>query len=94
MPTFYVVFSGPVVDQPNHPRARKTVEGLTVNAASAEGACFHAARVTVGDAVPTAVYDADGKIVWGAGPEAIAVPRPTPPMQDGSGLPDVVQSYA
>lgn len=94
MPTFYVVFSGPVVDQPDHPRARKTVEGLQVAAPSATAACFHAARVTRGGGEPTAVYDEGGKIVWGAGVEAIVVPPDAAPLADGSGVPEETQSYA
>lgn len=89
MPRFHVVFSQPVIDQPDHPEARRTVEGLTVNAPSASAACFHAARVTRGDGEPVAVYDKLGRLVWGAGPEAIVIPPPAEPLQDGSGEPDI-----
>lgn len=94
MPTFYVVFSAPVVDQPDHPEARQVVEGLTVHAPTADGACFHAARVTRGEGVPRAVYDASGLLVWGAGVESIVIPPAVAPFQDGSGEPEIAQSYA
>lgn len=94
MPIFYVVFSAPVVDQPDHPEARQVVEGLTVHAPTADGACFHAARVTRGEGVPQAVYNDTGNIVWGSGPESIVIPPVAPPLQDGSGVPEVAQSYA
>lgn len=93
MPIFYVVFSAPVVDQPDHPEARQVVEGLSVHAPTASGACFHAARVTRGDGEPKAVYDETGNLVWGAGVESIVVPPVAPPLQDGSGAPELSQTY-
>lgn len=78
MPTYVVTFQTTAIDQPDHPKAQKQVEGLRVHAPDPQSACFHAARVTRGG-IPSAVYDGAGVLVWGAGPEAITIPPPTPP---------------
>ena len=80
MPVYVVSFNQTVVDQPDHPQASREVDGLRVHAPSAEAACFHAARVTRGVGVPIAVYDEDGQLVWGSGPEAITIPPPAAPL--------------
>lgn len=80
MPKFLVLFSAPVVDQPDHEKARKVVTQLPVSAATASSAFFHAARVTRGDGHPVGVYDVAGIRVYGEGPETIIPAPPTPPQ--------------
>lgn len=78
MPTFVVVFQTTAIDQPDHPKVARQVDGLRVHAADAASACFHAARVTRAG-IPAAVYDETGQIAWGAGPETIRIPDPQIP---------------
>ena len=49
MPTFLVRFPQPVVYQPDHPQARRTITDLLVHAPDALGAQMHAVRVVQGD---------------------------------------------
>lgn len=89
MPKFLVFFSGPVVDQPDHPRVARPLPvgtALVVQAADAVAACFHAARVTRGDAHPTGVYTAAGQLAWGEGAAVIDPIAVAPPP-----LPEVVR---
>ena len=66
MPTFLVRFDQPVIDQPEHPLARREVQELEVHAPSAEDAKMHAIRVTVGPGHITEVVekvDLPGQVV-------------------------------
>lgn len=83
MPIYVVTFQTIAIDQPDHPKAQKQVDGLRVHAPDAQSACFHAARVTRGG-IPSAVYDEAGALVWGAGPEAILIPSPVAPVVETS----------
>ena len=49
MPEFFVEFDRPVVYQPDHPKAKRTVTGLVVNAGTLTGAMQHALRTTRGE---------------------------------------------
>jgi hypothetical protein len=81
MARFLVTFNGPVVDQPDHRKVNREVrDGLPVSAPDATTAVFHAARVTTGVGVPVACYDAQGRRVWGEGPETITLPAPAAPL--------------
>lgn len=53
MPHFVVVFDQPVVYQPGHLKAQRTITELLVAAPDREGALQHAIRVTVGAAKVT-----------------------------------------
>ena len=83
MPKYLVFFSGPVVDQPDHVRVARPIPvdtPLVVQANDPVSACFHAARVTRGDAHPVSVYTAEGRRVWGEGPTDIDPVLPTPAL--------------
>jgi hypothetical protein len=57
VPTYLVRFDAPVIDQPEHPLARREVRELEVHAPSAEDAKMHAIRVTVGPGHITEVVE-------------------------------------
>lgn len=50
MPTFIVVFDGPVTDQPDNRLAQRIITAMAVHAPDVGGAQRHALRVTRGDA--------------------------------------------
>lgn len=57
MPTYAVHFDQPVIDQPDHPTARRVISVMEVHAPSAEDAKIHAIRTTVGQGQVTHVTE-------------------------------------
>jgi hypothetical protein len=55
VPEFLVVFGGLVTYQPDHPKMRRSINGLCVNAPTSTAAMQHALRTTRGDAEVTEV---------------------------------------
>lgn len=70
MPTFLVTFPQPVVYLPDHPKGRRVLTELEVNAPDAARALIHAIRVVHGD-VGTPV-------VQGTGPDSPTAEAFTP----------------
>ena len=76
MPEWVVRFSRPVVYQPDHLLARRTVDVMLVNAPTAAAAEMHAIRVTVGE---TAILSVLPPAEDAAGVEAARAAEPPPP---------------